>query len=146
VDLFVSPQKLAQVKCSTDKAATLNDGTGTPTAGGHVALRLSFLRSVGTNKVVDAIVDALKADGEEYQTALGSFKTILVSNIGPSGIVTNDEIAFVLGTQDALDIRVRGDIVGKIVSHELRANLLAIYIGEKTLVPSLRVAFLASQQ
>ena len=104
----------------------------------NIALELQFLRAVGTKTIVDAIVDALQSDGDAYAQALTRFKTILLDSIGPSGLHSGDQIAFLFDDEEGIQIRVRGVPAGEVMSRRLRHNLLGIYAGEKTLIPDLR--------
>jgi len=57
---------------------------------------LTFVRSVGANKVVDAIVEALSGKNEKYKKSLKEFEQLLLDGIGEGGVQNNDTIDFVL--------------------------------------------------
>ena len=104
----------------------------------NTALELRFLRSVGTKTIVDAIVDALKAEGEAYSLALNRFKSSLLESIGASGLHIGDQIAFLFDDGENLEILVRGTSAGHVGNKDLRRNLLGLYAGEKSIVPEFR--------
>lgn len=143
----MSSEKIAAVKERSALKQAVKDVSQHTTAEGqgtHVALTLTFLRSVGTTKVVDAIVDALmgKEREEVYKTSLSEFKNILVRSIGDTGIAQNEEIAFLLDAHEGIIIYVRGKVAGYVESQSLRENLVALYLGENSIVPLMREAFL----
>jgi hypothetical protein len=112
--------------------------------GTHVALQLTFLRAVETNKIVDAIVEALMSptDNEDYSKTLASFRAILINNIGSTGVRKDDEIVFIFGDNASIDIEILGSVAGTVKSGGLQHSLLNVYLGEKTIVPSLRTDIL----
>lgn len=52
------------------------------------------MRDVATNKVVDALVEALAGDGKDssYDIAVETLKNTLVKSMGPGGIKKDQEI------------------------------------------------------
>ena len=55
---------------------------------------LVFVRSVATAKVVDAIIEALPGESENYKASIRQFKSYLLDGIGSSGVKDNDDIQF----------------------------------------------------
>lgn len=142
VDIFVNPHAFSEI--TSEQVLKLAE----PSAiiGSQFALTLTFLRSVGTNAIVNAIVEALMGEGDAYKQALSQFKSMLLDAVGTGGVKTADEISFVYDNQDTVAIHVRGKAAGQVASAQLRNNLLDIYIGTKSLVPKLRAAFLEALQ
>ena len=83
---------LISIHC-TGKGFSLSASTHDPIS---VGISLTFVRSVGTNKVVDAIVEALPGKGDKYKKALHEFEKLLLDGIGKGGVQNNDVIDFVL--------------------------------------------------
>lgn len=117
---------------STGFSELISSSSNSKGEGATAALVLKFLRSVGTDKVVTAIVEALDVEDitgdSAYKTALQAFKTALTSAMGSKGVVANDEVSFVyFGGEDIL-ILVNGAFGGVIRnSVDLRRRLVDIY-------------------
>jgi hypothetical protein len=109
-------------------------------AGASVGVVLQFIVSVGTEKVVDAIVEALTNEQEtdEYKAAVAHMKDLLTSNIGKEGIKKTDEIEFVFygTTSDDISVSVKGNWIGGIKQQNLRARLIEIYCGPNSVAPT----------
>lgn len=109
-----------------------------PSTGTSLSIVLRFVRDVGTDKVVDALVQTLTGKGgNSYDNQLALFKDILVSALGKSGIKKDEEIVFVwkgVGGED-LAIEVRGKLQGSVKGSELRDQLAAVYVGSQAVAP-----------
>ena len=77
----------------TGKGFSLSSSTSDPIS---VGISLTFVRSVGANKVVDAIVEALSGKSDKYRKSLKEFEQLLLDGIGDGGVQNNDVIDFVL--------------------------------------------------
>eukprot|EP01041_Mallomonas_annulata_P002679 gene2679-5272_t len=100
-----------------------------------LVLLLRFVRGIGAPRVVDAIVNALSGSGEEYNTALVSFKNILLGALGINGLEKGEEIIFAFrGTED-LGIIAKGTFGGWVKNDKLRRRLADIYTGPKAVAP-----------
>jgi hypothetical protein len=106
-----------------------------------LAFVLLFQRTVGAEKVVDALVTSLSGPGDEYNASLASFKSILLSNIGAEGLKKGDELSFVLrgAAGKKLDIYLGSNLIGSVDSTELRSRLTQVYVGEKAVAPEVPV-------
>mmetsp|Transcript_13858 Transcript_13858/g.23115 ORF Transcript_13858/g.23115 Transcript_13858/m.23115 type:complete len:238 (-) Transcript_13858:208-921(-) len=110
---------------------------------------LHFVRAVGKNKMVDALVEAMTSpdtDSPQYTAALGEFSNILTTSIKESGMDKGGEIAFTFYGQTGSELAVvlNGQFVGSVGSdggggggggRELRARLAAVYTGTKPVAP-----------
>jgi hypothetical protein len=78
----------------------------------NIGISLIFVRSVGSNKVIDAIIEALPGKGESFLKSVQDFKKMLVDGIGPNGVKENDEIQFVFKGKAGVDlgVGVKGNI------------------------------------
>lgn len=134
VGIFFSDNKDEDMK----QAKTLSEiSLPTIDSGISVGVVLHFVRGVSTQKVVDAIVEALTAPGDEYNRQLTQFSEFLLSSIGPNGVKKDDEVLFTFyGVGEELGISFNDNYVGTVLSKEVRAKLLAIYTGEKAVAPA----------
>lgn len=112
---------------------------------------LKFQRAVGSDKVVDALVEALStgvSSGEkDYSTKVEKFKTTLLGKLGSGGAKTGDEIEFVFPkSNEEVGLRVisSGSDATKntkfefVKSKALRDRLLDVYLNkEKAIAPDL---------
>jgi len=113
------------------KGFSLSSSTSDPIS---VGISLTFVRSVGTSKVVDAIVEALSGKGDKYKKSLEDFEKILLDGIGDGGVQNNDVIDFVLKGKSEIGVAVRGKLGGFVNSGELRDKLIEVYTGDKKAV------------
>ena len=148
VGIYLSAQKEKDVSASVVKSNEFKLAEPVKNDDGvSVAIVLNFVRDVATNKVVDAIVEALSASADEvFTSVLGNFKTLLVSGIGAGGVKKNDDNEFSLrGKQGTnFEISYRGKVLGTISSSLLREKIVAIYTGSKPLVPDV-ITYLKSR-
>jgi hypothetical protein len=138
VGLYVSDAKLKQLeqkKGAFEK--TLSESSDSGKASTVVSLE--FMRSVGTDKIVDAIISALSGKGKAYQSALEKFRQTLLDAIGANGAAKGDTIDFVLTgrSSNEISVGVNGKSFGSIKNAELRQKLVKIYVGAKSVAPEL---------
>lgn len=142
--LYISQEKDAQILKSleSDPKSVIDYSSPVPHNSFkkhdiNSALVLKFLRGVGTDKVVDAIVDILhdESSSNDYKTSLNSFKNILTSCIGSKGTDKNEEIEFVYHDDAGIAIFFKGKFGGSVACKELRKRLIDIYTGPTSITP-----------
>ena len=107
-------------------------------SGGGATVSLMFARSVGTDKVVNAIVEALSGKGAAYKKELNKFKGVLLEGMGKDGAAKGDVIDFNFNGGASLEIVVRGNSVGTVKSAELKEKLMSVYVNtKKSVAPEL---------
>jgi hypothetical protein len=106
-----------------------------------VGIVLNFVRDVATANVVDALMEALsnKSNNDEnhYKNELNRFKTILVNTIGTKGMKKNAQISFSFHGKsgESFSVELNGQYVATFNCHDLRKNLIDIYIGANAVSP-----------
>ena len=87
-----------------------------------------------------AIVDALSGAGSDYETAVTTFKGLLLNGVGSDGIKNGETIEFVLKGKagNELGVAVKGVLAGWVKSSELRNKLVNVYVGENAVAPSVK--------
>jgi len=151
VGLYVTKNKHKVIQSSWAKLGAVDLSTNSGTDDYPIVLLLKFQRAVGTDKVVDALVDALAVEAapsseKDYSTKLGQFKNTLLGKIGTGGTQTGDEIEFVFPKSNA-EVGVRLLKAGSdaknskfdfVKSKTLRDKLLDVYLSkEKAVAPDL---------
>jgi len=103
---------------------------------------LHFVRDVPSNKVVDAVVEALSSHHREdvaYKAAVDHLQHLLVKSLGDLGMKTDEEIFFSFPSKEhhhtPFSVYVRNDHVGNVENKELREKIGEIYAGENAIVP-----------
>jgi hypothetical protein len=116
---------------SVDKAASSSWSSKT-LSNKDTHLVLQFAREVGTDKIVNAIVDSLASfkRGDKYKKQLTAFKTTLLGGMGGGGVAKGDLIEF-LFSSSSIEITVRGNSAGKVKSSELKEALMDVYVNKK---------------
>ena len=133
VGLYVSDSKEKELnkcksECSNKLSTPASESIGS-------AIVLKFQMAVGTNKVVNAIVDALPGKSKAYKDALSKFQDVLLSGLGENGAKTGDIVEFVFRGSNEIGVGVRGNVAGWIKNSELRSKLMDIYAGSKSVAP-----------
>jgi len=147
VGLFVSPKRHQSIKATYAKKGAIDTQEAISWDDYPFGLALSFKRAVGTNQVVDALVEALSSSStseKDFAAKVAQFKTALVSKIGSTGTNVGDEIEFLFKSSNAeVGIRFvpKGGSASKldsIKSKTLRDKLLDVYLNkEKSVAPEL---------
>jgi glutaredoxin-related protein len=111
----------------------------------YLGIVLKFVRHVGTNKVVDAIVEALTlkenetsmshVEVEEYNTSLKIFSDLLLSSIGNQGMAKDDEIMFTFYQETNIGVVIQNELKGSVSHSYIKRKLIDIYLGEKAVAP-----------
>lgn len=143
--LYLSDEKENDVIKSFQSSSSTVDfsspqTTNTPNSV-SAALSLTFLRDVGTDQLVGAIVSALenKEANDGYKNALEMFRSTLVNALTPTkGASTGDEIDFVFSGTESLFIAVKGKSAGSVHNSAFRRKLMELYTAKQTqLTPDL---------
>jgi hypothetical protein len=92
---------------------------------------LHFVRAISTTTVIDAIVNALSAPGQEYQKEVEALQELLVAHVEALGMEKEDEIHFTYYGVTSIAVTIRNQYVGSVSNQELRERLAAIYTGPK---------------
>lgn len=117
-----------------------NKGFGLATKTGEdvsISIYLKFVRSVTTDKIVQAFKEGLTISDK---TAVDTFTSILLKKIGQQGAAKDDSIEFIFKGKNNEDIGivVRNDKVPEVVkSAALREQLIEIYTGKNSIVPDI---------
>jgi hypothetical protein len=139
--VYLSDAKVDDVTKTIKSAGDFGEFAKPAGENASLAFVLLFQRTVGAEKIVDALVSSLSGEGEEYNRALLSFKNVLLSNIGSDGLKKGEELIFVYrgaaGTK--LDVYLGPNYMGSVESAELRSRLNEVYVGEKTVAPDVPV-------
>ena len=133
VGLYISDSKDRELKKCKSKCSNKLSTSASESIGSAIVLK--FQMSVGTNKVVNAIVDALPGKSKTYKESLNKFQEILLSGLGKDGAKTGDVVEFVFKGSNEIGVGVRGNVIGWIKNSELRSKLMDIYAGSKSVAP-----------
>lgn len=117
---------------ASDKIAKLSHGSD----GISLVLSLSFLRSLSTSTIVDAMADSLSAKKAVSSETVTHFSGLLETAVGKKGLAKDDTIEFVYHGASQMTIFVRGHEAGMIDDLPLREVLLSIYTGKDSITPS----------
>lgn len=145
VDVYSVGLYLSEAKDQSLKDKTTSDiFTSTPSSDEiSTGVVLHFVRDVGTNKVVDAIVEALldsasvQEGGDTYKASVSSLQTVLLAAIGEAGMKKDDEIEFSFSGAEGtkIGVSVRDNFVASLDDKLLRKKLGLIYAGADAVAP-----------
>jgi hypothetical protein len=117
-----------------------NKGFGLATKTGEevsISIYLKFVRSVTTDKIVQAFKEGLTISDK---SAVDTFTSVLLKKIGQQGASKDDTIEFIFKgkNNEEIGILVRNDKVPEVVkSVALREQLIEIYTGKNSIVPDI---------
>lgn len=136
VGVYISPkmENILKNNIKAGKKFELYASTGEDVS---VSIYLKFVRSVTTDKIVQAFKEGLTINDKN---AVNSFTSILLKKLGPNGASNDDTIEFIFKGKNNEDIGilVRDDKVPEIVkSASLRERLIEIYTGKDSIVPEI---------
>ncbi|CAM9813777.1 unnamed protein product, partial [Chrysoparadoxa australica] len=101
-------------------------------------VQLKFVRSVGAQK----IVDALTAISDVSAEALESFSSMLLGGIG-GAIKSGETITLGWSSKDVLLVSVRGKPLGEVKDAKLPAAVFDLYLGDAPVSPAAKAAWAA---
>eukprot|EP00568_Trieres_chinensis_P005208 CAMPEP_0183303850 /NCGR_PEP_ID=MMETSP0160_2-20130417/9144_1 /TAXON_ID=2839 ORGANISM="Odontella Sinensis, Strain Grunow 1884" /NCGR_SAMPLE_ID=MMETSP0160_2 /ASSEMBLY_ACC=CAM_ASM_000250 /LENGTH=250 /DNA_ID=CAMNT_0025466813 /DNA_START=34 /DNA_END=786 /DNA_ORIENTATION=- len=110
------------------------DAILSPNLKGARAVKLMFNMGVGTDKVAEAMA-GVEGASEEVK---GKFLTMLKKGMGQGKMSKGESMSFEWKGNNVVVVTVRGSKIGEIKDKGLHKGLLEIYLGSKSVSPSLK--------
>ena len=100
----------------------------------HKAVQLTFHMAIGPEKIAEAVSQLAGVDSAVTK----EFHDLVLNGMGGGKMKSGEKMSFEWKGADAISVTIRGSVVGEMKDKALANAVLGLYLGPKSVSPSLR--------